>query len=92
MGAPGEHAGATAASVTEPMGAAPGQAIRKRSVTLAGHRTSLSLEDAFWRALATAAREEGVSVNVLVARIDRTRTGNLSSAVRVYLLARAQRG
>ena len=65
--------------------------IRKRSVTLAGHKTSLSLEDAFWRALKDLARDEGFSVNALVARIDRAQTsheggGNLSSAVRVYVL------
>ncbi len=65
--------------------------IRKRSVTLAGHKTSLSLEDAFWRALKDLARSEGLSVNALVARIDRAQTdhersGNLSSAARVYVL------
>ncbi len=65
--------------------------IRKRSVTLAGHKTSLSLEDAFWRALKDLARSEGLSVNALVACIDRAQTGherggNLSSAVRVYVL------
>ncbi len=64
--------------------------IRKRSVTLAGHRTSLSLEIEFWQALKAAARAEGVSLNALIARIDQDRTGNLSSAVRVYLLRRAQ--
>ena len=68
------------------------QAIRKRSVTLAGHRTSLSLEEAFWIALKDAARQEHVSINALVERIDRERTGNLSSAVRVYLLACARGG
>ncbi|MEE8535824.1 MAG: ribbon-helix-helix domain-containing protein, partial [Kiloniellales bacterium] len=65
--------------------------IRKRSVTLAGHKTSLSLEDAFWRALKDLARDEGLSANALVARIDRAQTGhegggNLSSAVRVHVL------
>ncbi len=64
--------------------------IRKRSVTLAGHRTSLILEIEFWQALKAAARAEGVSLNALIARIDQDRTGNLSSAVRVYLLRRAQ--
>jgi predicted DNA-binding ribbon-helix-helix protein len=68
------------------------QAVRKRSVTLAGHRTSLSLEEAFWDALKDAAREEKTSINALVERIDRERTGNLSSAVRVFLLARARSG
>ena len=61
-------------------------------MTLAGHRTSLSLEEAFWGALRDAARQEQVSINTLVELIDRERTGNLSSAVRVYLLARARGG
>ena len=64
--------------------------VRKRSVTLAGHRTSLSLETEFWQALKAAARAEGLSLNALIARIDQDRAGNLSSAVRVYLLRRAQ--
>ena len=67
-----------------------GTGVRKRSVTLAGHRTSLSLESEFWQALKAAARADGLSLNALLARIDRERSGNLSSAVRVYLLRRAQ--
>ncbi|SME88880.1 Predicted DNA-binding protein, contains Ribbon-helix-helix (RHH) domain [Tistlia consotensis] len=67
--------------------------LRKRSVTIAGHRTSLSLEAVFWKALQDAASEEGASVNALVERIDRERAadgsdGNLSSAVRVWLMQR----
>jgi len=69
---------------------ASNQSVRKRSVTLAGHRTSLSLEAEFWQALKAAARADGLSLNALIARIDRERSGNLSSAVRVYLLKRAQ--
>lgn len=68
---------------------ASGQAIRKHSLTIAGHRTSLSLEEAFWEALKKQARVEGLSLAALVGRIDRDRTGNLSSAVRVYILERA---
>ena len=64
--------------------------MRKRSLTIAGHRTSLSLEDAFWRALKDQARAEGLSLAGLVAKIDRERGGNLSSAVRVYVLERAR--
>ncbi len=69
----------------------PGQRIKKHSVTIAGHKTSLSLEEAFWQALKEAAEGEGLSINALVRAIDRERDGNLSSAVRVYLLARARR-
>ena len=66
------------------------QAVQKRSVTIAGHKTSLSLEEAFWRALAEEARAQSLSINALVEQIDRAREGNLSSAVRVYLLGRAR--
>ena len=62
--------------------------IIKRSVTIAGHRTSVSLEEGFWRALRAAAAEDGVAVNELVRRIDAGRRGNLSSALRVYVLER----
>ena len=72
------------------MSVGSGQTIRKHSVTLAGHQTSLSLEEEFWRALKSAATQEGLTLNALIERIDRTRAGNLSSAVRVYLLRRAQ--
>src|SRR3546814_13863616 len=61
-------------------------AMRKRSVVIAGHRTSVSLENAFWAALKTLAQERGVAVSRLVAEIDRGRTGNLSSAIRVHVL------
>ena len=64
--------------------------IKKRSVEIAGHRTSLSLEEAFWRALKRIAARDGVSINRLIERIDRERGGNLSSAVRVYVLERQE--
>jgi predicted DNA-binding ribbon-helix-helix protein len=73
-------------------GAAEGAALRKRSVTIAGHRTSLSLEEPFWQALKAQARAEGLSTAALIERIDRDRTTNLSSALRVYLLERAREG
>ena len=61
----------------------------KRSFTIGGHRTSISLEAAFWDALKAAAAEEGVPVSRLIARIDAERAGcGLSSAIRVWLLAR----
>ncbi len=60
----------------------------KRSLTLAGHRTSVTLEDPFWRAFQALARSEGVSVNALAARIDAARPDDvgLASAIRVYTL------
>ncbi len=64
--------------------------VKKRSVEIAGHRTSLSLEQAFWRALKRIAARDGVSINSLIERIDRERVGNLSSAVRIYVLERIE--
>lgn len=61
--------------------------IVKRSVVVAGHKTSVSLEDAFWHALKDIARERTMSLRSLVAEIDADRSGgNLSSAVRLYVL------
>ena len=60
-------------------------AIAKRSLVIDGHRTSVSLEDAFWRRLRAIAKERGVSLNRLVAEIDRDRDGNLSSAIRLFV-------
>lgn len=65
----------------------------KRSVTIAGHETSISLEPMFWTALEQVARDEGVPVNALVARIDAERiqcptTPNLTSALRQWLFVR----
>jgi predicted DNA-binding ribbon-helix-helix protein len=59
----------------------------KRSFTIAGHSTSISLEARFWDALKEAAHAEGTSIAALVERIDRQRgSAGLSSAVRVWLL------
>ena len=63
-----------------------GERIRKRSVKIAGHSTSLSLEGVFWDALKQVAASRGLSLNALIEEIDRGRGTNLSSAVRVYLL------
>lgn len=65
--------------------ALPG-AMKKRSVVIAGHRTSVSLENAFWGALKVLAAQRALTVNQLVTEIDRQRDGNLSSAIRVYVL------
>lgn len=66
----------------------------KRSVTIAGHETSISLEPMFWSALEKAAGERGVAVNALIASIDEQRLAarpapNLTSALRQWLLAQA---
>ena len=68
----------------------------KRSLTIARHRTSVTLEDAFWEALSEIARADGKSIAELVGEIDRRRSaagGNaiLSASIRLYLLARAKR-
>jgi predicted DNA-binding ribbon-helix-helix protein len=81
------------------VGAAPGHGgpevlaqLHKRSLSIAGHRTSLSLEPEFWTALTEAAATRRLSIAALVGEIDRARSGgNLSSAVRVFLLAEAGR-
>ncbi|MFY8113967.1 MAG: ribbon-helix-helix domain-containing protein [Rhabdaerophilum sp.] len=62
-------------------------AIIKRSLRIAGHATSISLEEPFWRFLRQKAESEGRSLSALVEEIDRDRRdGNLSSAIRVHLL------
>ncbi|MBC8158549.1 MAG: ribbon-helix-helix domain-containing protein [Alphaproteobacteria bacterium] len=60
--------------------------VQKRSVMIAGHATSISMEPAFWDELKELAAGRGLSVNRLIEEIDHTREGNLSSAVRVYVL------
>jgi len=60
--------------------------IRKRSVVIAGHPTSVSLEPEFWDALKELAARRGLSTAALIAEIDRGRDRNLSSAIRVHLL------
>ncbi len=60
--------------------------IVKRSVRIAGHPTSVSLEAAFWDALRTIARRRGVPLSRLVTMLDAERPGNLSSAIRVFVL------
>jgi predicted DNA-binding ribbon-helix-helix protein len=71
---------------------AAGAAIVKRSVTIAGHATSVSLEEPFWTGLSIIAQAEGISTAALLRRIDATRSerqtpaSNLSSAIRVFVL------
>ena len=66
----------------------------KRSVTIAGHETSISLEPAFWDALNNAATAQNLPLNALIARIDAERIAvakppNLASALRVWVLLQA---
>ena len=68
---------------------------KKRSVLIAGHQTSISLEPMFWRALEAAARERGCPLNALVAEIDVARLDadqppNLTSAIRQWLFERVR--
>ncbi|MEH6774977.1 MAG: ribbon-helix-helix domain-containing protein [Cereibacter changlensis] len=60
----------------------------KRSLTLRGHRTSVSLEEEFWRAFREIASARGLAVNALAVEIDETREANvgLASAIRVFVL------
>jgi predicted DNA-binding ribbon-helix-helix protein len=61
--------------------------VAKRSVIIDGHKTSVSLEDAFWRDLKNIAHTQQATLSELVARIDETREqGNLSSAIRLFVL------
>lgn len=60
--------------------------LSKYSVMIAGHSTSLSLEPEFWTELQDIARRESKSINGLIAKIDEDRQGNLSQAVRLYIL------
>ncbi|MEM9011473.1 MAG: ribbon-helix-helix domain-containing protein [Pseudomonadota bacterium] len=66
------------------------EAPRKHSLTLLGHRTSVSLEPAFWEAFRDLARAEGKSLNGLAAEIDAARPSDqgLASAIRVHVLRR----
>lgn len=72
------------------------KARNKRSLTIARHRTSVSLEEPFWTALAALANRQGKSIAALVSEIDERRSEqadeamSLSAAIRLYVLERAQ--
>lgn len=59
---------------------------QKRSFSLRGHKTSVSLEKAFWRVLEDVAKTQGVSLAHLVTQVDEKRSGSLASALRLYAL------
>lgn len=68
----------------------------KRSMTIAGHQTSISLEPLFWEALKEAAEDRGLPVNALVAQIDVERLDSktpcgLASAIRLWLVGNSQK-
>ncbi|MSO72006.1 MAG: aryl-sulfate sulfotransferase [Rhodospirillaceae bacterium] len=65
--------------------------VKKRSVDIAGHRTSVSIEAPFWDALRDIAMRRKTSINTLIANVDGARNGNLSSAIRVYVLRELQK-
>ena len=65
--------------------------IVKRSLSIRGHRTSISLEEEFWQAISSLAKTRKLSIAALVAEIDDARAGaNLSSALRVFVLKAVQ--
>jgi predicted DNA-binding ribbon-helix-helix protein len=81
-----------AAQASRPDGARGASGVLKRSLAIAGHRTSISLEAAFWTALTSLAALRGQSIASLVAEIDAARgDSNLSSAIRVYVLQESGR-
>lgn len=70
-----------------------GAATKKRSVIIDGHKTSLSLEDDFWHAVAEIAHAREITLSDLISAVDEGRTnGNLSSALRLFVLAEVRAG
>jgi predicted DNA-binding ribbon-helix-helix protein len=69
-----------------------GTSLVKHSVRIAGHATSVSLETAFWEGLCEIAARRRLSVNALLSAIDGERSGNLSSAIRLFVLESCRRG
>ena len=64
--------------------------MKKHSVELSGHRTSIALEDEFWTELKNIAKSKNTSVRQLLIQIDDTHQGNLSSAIRLFVLREGQ--
>ena len=64
--------------------------MKKRSVTIAGHASSITMEEEFWTSLKNIAAARGTSLNQLITEIDAAKKGNLSSAVRVFILKELQ--
>jgi len=85
-GGPEQIAPATAPDIAPDI--AP-DTIERHSVVVAGHRTSVSLERAFWEALRAIAARRSIPVSRLITEVDRARGGNLSSALRLFVLTDA---
>ena len=66
--------------------------LEKHSVTISGHRTSITLEHGFWRELTRLAESRDMSVNELVRQIDEARGGGLSGALRAFVLQELKAG
>ena len=64
--------------------------MRKHSVELSGHRTSIALEDEFWQELKNIAKRKKTSVRQILIQIDDAHQGNLSSAIRLFVLHEGQ--
>ena len=64
--------------------------MKKHSVELSGHRTSIALEDEFWEQLKEIAKQKNTSVRQILMQIDNAHQGNLSSAVRLFILREGQ--
>ena len=64
--------------------------MRKHSVELSGHRTSIALEDEFWQELKNIAKRKKTSVRQILIQIDDAHQGNLSSAIRLFVLREGQ--
>ena len=65
--------------------------MKKRSIVVSGHATSISMEDAFWNTLGDIAEERKISLSALITQIDQERsTSNLSSAIRLFVLHEMQ--
>lgn len=77
--------------MTTPPADGDGARMGKHSVVVSGHRTSVSLENAFWGALGEIAARRGLSRNRLIGIIDAERSGNLSSAIRLFVLDELRR-
>ena len=66
--------------------------LRRRTLTVSGHRTSVALEPVYWEELAAVAQSRGLSLAALIGEIDAGRPGSLASALRVYVVERLRAG